>query len=199
MIGGCMTVALVSYYLYYPTLKAKDHEESYAVLMQHLEEKYPGQSFDVYPSEWEDGAFVGEFQVNRKDTPEYGVTLHIKDGIVEEFGHWSNVDYTSSPDDVWKFLYNIETPTLEQPLPKIEKVDQWQDGELIVTAVDINKKSAIAIFYYSKEAMSVQKIEHGDVGTIVEAQWEDKTFTFIPRNYEGNVPANMIKGKLYIQ
>ena len=183
------TVGFVSYYLAYPTIKVKTHVERYELLIDYLEEQYPGQQFDVYAEQYEDGMNVGEFMVNKLSTPLMGVTLRVqKDGNVQEIGLWDKSGYPMN-ENVWKdlsfsYLENYQLGVKEKPL---QKVDELFDEELAVFALELDHKPAIAIYKFTVGAYSRYLLEIGDEQQYVEANFEGISYIYVAEAYEENV------------
>ena len=104
VLSAVLVVGYVGYYLYFPTLKVNTHAKRYEQVIHYLAENYPNQEFTVTPEHFEEGYWVGRFEVNDLNTPTIGVTLRVdKKGQVTQIGHWSNRGFPSQ-EELWQEL-----------------------------------------------------------------------------------------------
>lgn len=198
VIGIMLVLALTGYYLYFPTLQEKRYEANYEVLKAYLAKEYPDIELYIDKPSLEEGAYVNEFQVNRLDSPNQGVIYHVHKDEVEQFGHWSNESYPDVPSQVWRQVIATDFRDLDEPPIHVEMIDQYEEGELVAFALQVDGKPTIAIFNYSKEALSLQTEQQGNAGEIVEVMWGEHTFKYVPSDHTGELSSIMMKGKLHV-
>lgn len=208
-----LVIGYVGYYFFLPTLKATIHAVKYEQIIEYLDEKYPGRQFTVRPEHYEDGVYVGHFDVSDKDTPEMGVTLFVNDnGDVTQTSYWNAADYPAQ-QDLWQTLtlgYHNDY-SLDSEKVVITKEDEWIEGELTVFALTINGRPAIAVYEYSPAGYGMLDLQESEAKTYVAAEAEGRTFVYISDQYEEEaveltladgsiieVDATDNKGKLFI-
>ncbi|MER2000324.1 MAG: hypothetical protein ABS882_11135, partial [Lysinibacillus sp.] len=134
-IGIVLVLALIGYYLYFPTLQEKRYEENYKVLKDYLEETYPEVELTIKKSSVEEGGYVNEFYVNRLDSPKQGVIYHVHKDEIEQFGHWVDEPYPNSPNNVWRQKVATDFRDLDEPPMEAEKIDQYVEDEIVAFAL----------------------------------------------------------------
>lgn len=190
-----MAVALTSYYLYYPTIKVNTHAKDYETLKTYLADNYPDETYIVTPETLDEGAFVGQFYVSQKDYPGFGLILQVRNDEIEHFG-WYQPEGPKTKDELWKQLYTMQSPTLDKPLQKVSKLDQYEDEQYIVIAATVGKQLALGVFTYSSGAISTVKMVEGPSDELIEVTVDNKTYTYIPTDYNGKILENMTRGKI---
>lgn len=188
IITAVIAISYIGYYMYYPTGQKNMHAKRYDQLTAYLAETYPGDAFTVRPKQYEKGIQAGEFTVNRKETPEIGVTLHVdKAGTVKQTNYFTAGGILPQ-DELWKdlILYGNEWYTLDTELPEVVKKDSWTDGGLTVFAVTIGGKPVIALYTYSKEASGLLKAEEGEENGAAAVEYDGRLFVYADEAYEGS-------------
>lgn len=186
-ITAVLIAGYTGYYFYLPILKTKIHAAKYEQVIEYLDSNYPDRQFTVRPERYEPGYYVGTFDINYKETPETGVTLHVEDnGDVIQKSYWDAMDYPSQ-QDLWQTLtlsyhddYSLDSKNVETI-----KQDEWIDGELTVFALTIDGNPAIAVFEYSKAGYGMQDLRESQNGDFVSAEAEGRVFVFIDEAYKG--------------
>ncbi|WKA60376.1 hypothetical protein QWY16_09805 [Planococcus shenhongbingii] len=187
LLTSILVLGFVGYYLYFPVLKINEHEERYGILVDHLSKHYPENEFDIVPERYEQGYSVGSFEVNKIESPLFGVTLYVdQSGEVSQPSTWTKQEYPAQ-QDLWKeleFSYGEEY-SLEKDLPVITKQDEWIDGELTAFALAIDESPAIAVYEYFPQGYGLLGIEQGKKGGFASIEWEGHVFVHIDENFKG--------------
>lgn len=179
-------IAYISFYFYFPTLKVKQHEKRYEVLVNYLADNYPDQQFHIEPKHYESGYQVGTFTIYDFKTPNIGVTLRVDcNDHVEQISSWTNDDYPSQ-QSLWQeveFLY-FKDYALEQEVATVINHDMFIDDELTVFALTINEKPAIAIFLYSQLSYELIELKLAENESFVSTQYDDYLFVFVNDRFQ---------------
>lgn len=182
---GVLMVGYISYYFYFPTLKVNTHEKRYAQMTAYLSENYPEKDYEVSPKNYEEGSYIGEFQVNEVGSRVIGVYFQVdKEGQVTEKGTWSKFGYPSSQQELWRDLVFEHYEGLDTNIPEIIKKDEWFEGELAVFGLTIDGESAIALFNYFREASGLIELKKAEHEGVVTAEAEDYVFVYVDEDYE---------------
>lgn len=189
-----VVISYIGYYLYFPTLKEQEHAKKYEQVQTYLAATYPEQLFTVQSKKYEPGVIVGDFDVNRVETPHIGVTLRVgDDGSVSQVSTWEDMDYPSQ-QELWREIEHRQILTgntvaeLEGAMLDKEKMievllrDQWIDGELTVFAVTINDLPAVAVYNYSNEGYSLIQLQQGETNFAV-AEHAGQLFVYVDETY----------------
>lgn len=183
-----LVVGFIGFYYYFPTLKEKQHEARFEILTEYLKENYPNQTFDIEPEHYEDGYIVGDFRVNDQETAEIGVTLRVmKDGGVKQVSTWSKVGQLEQRKIYQTLAYSFEDDySLDKNIPKVEKVDEWIEGELTVFLVMLEDVPAITIFDYSPTSYSLLHVEKAESKSVIYVEEADYVFIYVDEEYPFN-------------
>lgn len=197
VITAVLLIGYVGYYAYYPILKTSQHAEKYEKITEYLASNYPEREFTVEPDHFEAGVDVGTFNVNDKDTPDMGVTLHVDDeGQVLQISNWISSDFPQQ-GDLWRELefYYGGNYTLDSENSEITKQDEWIDGELTVFALNIDGRPAIAVYEYSAAGYGMLDFKEAESQTYAAAEAEGRMFVYISEQFGGeSVEINMADG-----
>lgn len=186
IVTGVIVVIYMSWYFYYPTYREVTHAERYEQLLIYLDTTYPQQQFIVEPEVYEAGYQVGDFSVQRVDTPTIGVMLRVKDDAeVVQTSTWDNSGYPNQ-QTLWQeiaYQYHVGSYTLAQAPIQVEKKDSWLHGEMTVFAVTIDGRPALAFYQYDKAGYSSEPLVEGEPGAVVSAEWQNRLFVYIDEAY----------------
>lgn len=187
--SSMLVIGFVGYYLSFPTIKVNTHAERYEQVNDYLAENYPNKKFTILPKYYEEGYTVGQFDVNKMETPTIGVTLRVdKKGEVTQVGTWSNKEYPTQ-QELWQeieFMYG-ETYTLDKEIAEITKQDEWMEGELTAFALSIDDMPAIALFHYSSKSFGLLELRQGERGGFISIEEEGYVFIYIDKSYQGEI------------
>lgn len=188
-----LVVGYVGYCAYYPYLQVSVHAEKYGKVSEYLETNYPDREFTIIPEHYEVGYTVGVFDINDKETPDLGVTLHVDDNDeIEQISNWTDGGFPAQPE-LWQeleFSYG-ETYTLDRDDIEITKQDEWIEGELTVFALTIDQMPAIAIYEYSQAGYGLMNLRVAEDGLVISAEAEGQVFIYIDERYKGEM-ANVL-------
>ncbi|HSI67443.1 MAG TPA: hypothetical protein VK947_08515 [Planococcus sp. (in: firmicutes)] len=185
-VTAVLLIGYIGYYAYYPVSQANEHAEKYEQVTEYLASNYPDRQFTVIPKRYEVGYSVGTFEINERDTPHMGVTLHVDDeGGVQQLSNWTNVEFPQQ-QDLWRELdfHYGGNYTLDRESVEITKQDEWIEGELTVFALDIDGKPAIAIYEYLQAGYAMLDLQESENEAFVFAETEGRVFVYIDENYK---------------
>ncbi len=212
-LTSLLVAGYVGYYVYYPYLQVSVHAEKYEQVSEYLETNYPDRRFTIIPEQYEVGDTVGVFNINDKETPDKGVTLHVDDNDkIQQISNWTDGRFPTQ-EELWReleFPYG-ETYTLDKENVEITKQDDWIEGELTVFALTIDNMPAIVIYEYSTAGSGMLDLQVAENDLVIFAETEKHTFIYVDERYEGETAVIVLengetisvdlaerKGKLFV-
>ncbi|HSJ38143.1 MAG TPA: hypothetical protein VK945_07995 [Planococcus sp. (in: firmicutes)] len=212
-VTAFLIIGYIGYYAYFPTLQENIHEAKYEQVTEYLATKYPEREFTVEPEHFEEGYYVGFFDVNDHETPEFGVTLGVKNnGEVFQTSSWDATGILAQ-QNLWKTLYYSyhDDYSLDSKKIEITKKDEWIDGELTVFALNIDDHPTIAVYEYSHGGYGTWALEESQTGDVVSVEIEGHVLIYIDERHPDetveiglqngktiSVDAAQHKGKLFV-
>lgn len=198
VVTALLVIGYISYYAYFPTLQVKIHAAKYEQVTEYLASKYPEREFTVEPEHFEEGYYVGFFDVNDHETPQFGVTLGVKsNGEVFQTSTWDATGILAQ-ENLWKTLYFAyhDDYSLDSKQIEITKQDEWIDGELTVFALTIDDHPAIGVYEYSHGGYGTLALEEAQRGEVVSVEIEGHVFVYIDEHHpEETIEIELQNGK----